>query len=145
MHPTLTNLSCQHIVKLLMLLAVPVLLVDVLQARLLILLNALLNVLLLLLKLQLFAVVTDDIAHAIHDSLDAATPLSHLVLPGNFFIAHHAHVLFDLVCIGLLLRLKLGNSPLLLANVVLNYLHCSLALYKLFLRLSRLLFLKLRI
>ena len=142
MHSTLANLRCQHLVKSFVLLPIPIPLVDVLEAGLLIFLDALLNVFLLLLQLQLSAVVADDIAHAIHDSLNTTSPLSHLLLPRDFFLAHHAHVRFDLVCVGLLLLLKLGHSLLPLTNVVLDNFHCSLALSNFFARPSHLFFLK---
>lgn len=105
LHSTLANLSSQHLVKSFMLLTIPILLIYVLKACLFIFLQALLNVFLLLSQLKLSAVITNNITHAIHNSLNTPAPLSHFLLPCNFFLTYHAHISLNLVCVGLLLQL----------------------------------------
>ena len=82
----LPNLIGQHLVELLMLQALLILPVNVLQARLVVLLQTLLDVLLLLLKLKLFSVVSDDISHAIHNGLDSFAPIGHFFFTRLLFL-----------------------------------------------------------
>ena len=82
----LPHLIGQHLVELLMLQALLILPVNVLQARLVVLLQTLLDVLLLLLKLKLFSVVSDDVSHAIHNGLDSFTPIGHFFLTRLLFL-----------------------------------------------------------
>ncbi len=96
-HSFLSDLVGENLIELLMLSPGLVLLVDVLEASFLVLLKALLDVLLLLLYLQFFAVVFHSVTHAIHNGLNAATTLCHLVLTGLLFFELHAHVLFNLL------------------------------------------------
>lgn len=96
-HALLPDLVSQHLVELLMLLALLILLVDVLQARLIVLLDTLLDVLFLLLQLELFSIVSDDVSHAIHNGLDALATVGHFFLTRFLFLEDGAHVLFDLL------------------------------------------------
>ena len=127
-----SHLISKDVVKLLVLGPCLVLLVDVLKASLVIFLNTLLDVFFFLLKLELFAIVSNLLAHAIHDSLNATTTLCHLVFTCLFFLKLHAHVLFNLLRLGPLDSVELSHSLLLLDHVVLNHFHCSLALSNLF-------------
>ena len=70
----------------------PVLIAYVLDPRLLVLLNALLDVFLLLLKLQFLAVIFHIISHPVHESLDALRTILRLFLTLFFLIKGEAHV-----------------------------------------------------
>ena len=93
-----------------------------------VLLDALSNVLLLLLELEFFAVVLDDISHGIHDGLDALASLHVLMLALTLLFKRDSHVFFDLFGISSLDFLELLDLLLLLGHVVLNDFHSSLAL-----------------
>ena len=69
-----------------------VLLVDVLQMSLLVLFDALLYIELFLFSHQLLIVITDDLTHAIHDSLDAFATIRHLLLTCLLFLECQPHV-----------------------------------------------------
>lgn len=127
----LTHLGLQLLVQFLVLGPLFVLIIDVLEVRLLVLLDALLNVLLLLFELELLIVVADGIAHAVHDGLDAAAALSHGSLARLLLLKGHFHVLFDLLRVLLLYRLDLGHSLLFLVHVLFYHFHCSLTLFNL--------------
>ena len=103
LHSTFANLCSQHLVKLFMLLTILILLINVLKACFFVFVEALLDVFLLLFQLKFSTVITNDISHAIHDSLNTSTSLSHFLFPCNFFLTYHAHVSLDLVSVGLLL------------------------------------------
>jgi hypothetical protein len=137
-----SHLISKDVVKLLVLGPCLVLLADVLKASLIILFDTLLDVFFFLLKLELFAIVSNDFSHAIHDSLNAATALCHLVLTRLLFLELHAHVLFDLLSLGFLDSVELCHALLLLDHVVLNHFHCSLALSNFFVVFPFFLFIK---
>ena len=92
----LADLVSEHLIDLLLLQPIPLLQVDVLLTSLFILLNALLNVFLLLLELELLAIVFNHICHVVHKLLDAAAPLLRLPLTLLLSLESHAHVLLDL-------------------------------------------------
>ena len=91
-HLLFTHLLSEIVVELLMLDPLLVLPVDVLQVRLLVLFDALLDVELFLLSHHLFIVVPDDLTHAIHDSLDALTTIRHLLFACLLFLKCQPHV-----------------------------------------------------
>lgn len=128
-HTLFLHLAIQHLVKLLMLGPRLVLLVNVLEACFLVLLKALLNVFFLLPHLQFFAIVFYDFAHAIHNGLNTAASLSHLLLSRLFSLDLHFHILFNLISLSFLHLLKLSLSLLLFNHIVLDNLHCSLTLF----------------
>ena len=74
-----------------------VLLVDILEMRLLVLCNTLLNILLFQLELNFLAIVSDNVSHAVHDSLNFAPPFDHLLL--TCLLAFHlkAHIPIQLI------------------------------------------------
>ena len=141
MHSAFANLSSQYLVKCLMLLTISILLVNVLKTCLFVFFEALLDVFFLLFQLKLSTVITNDIAHAIHDSLNTSASLSHFLLPCNFFFTYHAHIGLDLVSIGLLLLLKLSHSLFSISYVILDHFHCSLSFFDFFVCFSNLFFL----
>ena len=104
----------QHLVQLLVFQALLILFVDVLEASLFVLLETLLDVLFLLFQLKLFAVVSNDFSHAIHDGLDALAPLSHLLFASLFLLQSHSHVLFHLFGLSSLDLFQLSISLFLL-------------------------------
>ena len=128
LHLLLAHLRCQHFVQLLVLLTLLVLFVDVLQRCLFVLVDALLDVLFLLLKLQLLIIVLYDVAHSVHNGLDALATGSHLTLASLLLLEGQAHVSLDLLCIVFLHRLHFGHLLLLLADVFLDDFHCSVTL-----------------
>jgi len=97
-----------------------------------ILLDALLDVLLLLLHLHLFAIIFDHVDHAIHHGLDLLATGSNHLLTVLLFLQSHAHVLLDLIGVGLFDCKQLGIALLLLVHVLLNHFLCSLTLIDLF-------------
>ena len=123
-----THLLSQIIVKLLMPESILILPVDVLQVRLLILLNALLDVESLLLTHSLFFIVANDVSHAIHHGLDALAPLSHFIFTSLLFFQGQAHIQLNLLLVSPLDRLSLIHALLLLVEVLLNDFHCGLSI-----------------
>ena len=85
------------------------------------------NVLLLSGELHLFRIVTDNIAHGVHHSLDAFATGGDLCLSSSFLLYSDTHVVFKLISVGLLAFLDLSHTLLLLLHVILDNLHCSLA------------------
>ena len=106
----------------------PVLVAYVLDPRLFVLLDALLDVFFLLLELQFLAVIFHVIGHPIHESLDALRTILRLLLSLLFLIKGQAHVGLQLLRIELLVCLVLRLTLPLLMHVVPDDLHCSLAL-----------------
>ena len=131
-HAFLSDLVGENFVELLMLSPGLVLLADVLEASFLVLFQTLLDILLLLLHLQFLAVVFHSVAHAIHNGLDATSTLCHLLLTGLLFFKLHAHILFNLLRFSLFDCIEFSLSLLLFNHIVLDDLHCSLALSQLF-------------
>jgi hypothetical protein len=113
--------------------------------RLFVLLDALLDVLLLLPHLHLLAVIFDHVDHAIHHGLDPLATGSNHLLTVLLFLQSHAHILLYLIGVGLFNCKQLGIAFLLLVHVFLNHSHCSLALSDFFAVLGALLFLKVSI
>ena len=81
-----SHLLSEIIVELLVLKSVLVLAINVLQMRLLILLDALLDIDSLLFAHSLFLIVANDVTHAVHHSLDALTSLCHFLLTCLFLL-----------------------------------------------------------
>lgn len=94
----------------------------------LVLLDALLDVLALLLELELLVVVLDDFAHAVHDGLDASSALRHRRLSRLLLLKSHLHVGFDLLSVLLLDLLEFSKALAFLVHVLLDHFHCSLTL-----------------
>ena len=118
----------KHIVQSMVLSSCFVLVVDVCQLGLLVLVNALLNVLFLLSELQLFAVVAHHIRHAVHFVLDSLSASCHFTITCLFFLESHAHVLLDLGGLVSLLAFGFSNQLFLSRHVVFDDFHGSLAL-----------------
>ena len=127
-HTFFPDLVGENVIELLMLSPGFVLLADVLEASFLILFKALLDVLLLLLHLQFFAVIFHSVTHAIHNGLNATSALCHLMLSGLLFFKLHAHILFNLLSFSSFDCIKFSLSLLLFNHIVLDNLHCSLTL-----------------
>ena len=77
----LSDLLVEFLIQLLGSVPVLHLFIKILEVSLLIFIDALLDVVSLLLAFQFFVLVRDHIRHAVHDSLDALTPLLCLSLP----------------------------------------------------------------
>ena len=138
----LSHLLVQNFIKLLVLGSVLVLLIDIMQTSLFILFNALCNILFLLLQLEFFAIVFDNIAHAVHDCLNATTTISDLLLSLALLLEFHLHVFLNLLGLLLLNLFQLCDSLLLLIHVVFYYFHCSFTLLNFSLSLGLFLLLK---
>lgn len=95
-HALLAHLVSKHIIQLLVFRPGFILVVDVSKFGLLISGDALLDVLFLLAKLQLFAVIANHVAHCVHLVLDAFTARSELSLTSVLFFQGHSHILLNL-------------------------------------------------
>jgi len=133
------HLCVEHIPYLLVLLACDCLLVQLLQADLLVLLDALLDVLSFLSLLKLFIFVVDDVCHLVHQCLDPGTAFSHNRLTlALLFVLQLDHFL-NFFVLRILALLLVGKAFLLLFLIFSNNLHRSLSFLEL-LNLSVLLF-----
>ena len=141
-HSLLVNLLCEGLCQLDVLRPHLVLLVNIMKLCLFILFDTLLNVFFLLPETHLFAVVADHLAHLVHLLLDPAATLSDFPLSCLLFLKSDPHVSLKLVSISLLDCFDVCHPLLLFHHVVLNDLHCSLALLDLSLSLRLLLFLE---
>ena len=106
-----------------------VLVINVLEVGLLVLFDALLYVLLLLFHLHLLVVVLNDVAHAIHDGLDALATSGHSSLSVLLLLELDFHVVLNLLCISFLNLLDLSDTFALLLHVLFDNFHCSLAFF----------------
>ena len=106
------------------------------QMSLFIIFHALLDVYLFLLLSELLTVVSNDITHPIHDSLDSLTTVERLLLTSFILFNLHANIVLHLVDISFLDLFKLSHSLFLVILVVSDNFHCSLTLLNLFLSIS---------
>ena len=103
-----------------------VLLVDIVQLRLLVPFDTLLNVLFFLLQAHLLAIVSDHVAHLVHFLLNATATLGDLSLARLLFLICDAHICLHLIRICLLTCFDIGLTLSFLHHVVFNNFHCSL-------------------
>ena len=130
-----SHLLRQVVVKLLVPEPVPVFLINVLEVRPLILLDALLYVQFLLLSHPFLLVVADYVAHRVHHGLDALAPLRHLCLPGLLLLQSQPHVLRDLLLVFPLDLFQLDLALAFLVEVLLDDAHRGLAFFHFLARL----------
>ena len=96
------HLLGKHFVNLFLLMTILLLQSDVLLMGEFILLQALLDVFLLLLQLKLLAVVLYHVCHVVHQPLDAVTSLLLLLFALLLPLQSHSHIFFDLRRLSLL-------------------------------------------
>mmetsp|Transcript_26051 Transcript_26051/g.32515 ORF Transcript_26051/g.32515 Transcript_26051/m.32515 type:complete len:257 (-) Transcript_26051:1167-1937(-) len=125
-HALLSHLVVEDVIELLVLRPRLILVVNVLEASLLVFFYALLDVLFLLPQLELFTAVLDHICHAIHLVLNALSTVLQFLLAQLLLFQGQAHILLDLLSLMLLVAFHLGHSLPLLLHVVLYHFHCSL-------------------
>lgn len=95
---------------------------------LLVFLDALFDVRFLLLFPKLFAIVTDNVSHPIHHSLNLLAALNDRLFSSLLLGDGDPHVFFHLFLIFLFTGLELSQSLLFVIQVVLNNFHCSLTI-----------------
>lgn len=116
---------------------------DLIASSLLILLNALLNVLAFLSLLKFFIFVVNDVGHLVHHGLDAGTSLGDSCLTLTLFLVLKLNHPLNFFVLGVFAALFFYEAFLLLLLVIANNLHCSLS-FLVFFNLS-VLFLHLKI
>lgn len=107
----------------------PILVANGMQFCLLILFDTLLDILLLLFELELLAVIFEVVRHVVHQGLNPFATILSLSLPLLLLFKSHSHVELNLLDLFLLAQLLLEHPILLLLHIVLDDLHCSLALF----------------
>ena len=106
-HTFFVHLVVQDIIQLLVPGPCPILIVDSIEFSLLVFLEALLNILLLLLELERLAIVSNRIGHVVHQGLNLLAASLGLLFSLLFFLESQAHVDPDLLSFVLFALLSL--------------------------------------
>ena len=128
LHTFLVNLVVKLLSQLFVLDTVLLFLLNSCNMSLLVFLDALFDVRFLLLFPKLFAIVTDNISHPIHHSLNLLAALNDRLFSSLLLGDGDPHVFFHLFLIFLFTGLEFSQSLLFVIQVVLNNFHCSLTI-----------------